>query len=258
MKKLLMSFAVALLTPSVMAQSKLAFDGPYVGFSLGYNQTSVGEGVASAYYPPNNPAVFPGTFSILNGSNSSSGGFTEGLNFGYDHRIGNFVIGGEIGASLLQGTANGFVGSGGYGEGYTYPNTPVASSTQLKSLYVAKPKVGYAFDFLEKQTMVYAMGGLAMGTITRTLTDKSVIYNLPNWYTNSPSSTQNSFGYTLGAGLEAMLTEKLSMKFEFNYVNLGNINFTYNNAAFLGGSANTTQSVQITNIATTLGLSYKF
>ena len=261
MKKLLFVIVTTLIATSALAQSKLAFDGPYVGISLGYNQTSVGEGVASAYYPPTNPsAAIPGTYFMSNGSNSNSSGMTEGLNFGYDHRIGDFVIGGEIGASLLQGTANGYAGSGGYGEGYTFPNAPVASTTQLKSLYVAKPKVGYAFNFLEKQTMVYAMGGLALGVVTRTLTDKSATTNTaPEWYTTNPSSTtQNSYGYTAGAGFEMMLVENLSIKFEFNYVNLGNINFTYNNGSYLGVSANTTQSVKITNTATTLGLSYKF
>lgn len=261
--KLILFLLMLALSIQVNAQS--AFDGFYVGISAGYNQTSVSEGDVTAYYPPTNPSVaLPGTYSITNGTGSKSGGYIGGVNIGYDHRINDYVIGGEISISFLQGDANGYAGSGGYtvsggyGAGYQYPNTPVASSTKLQTLYVIKPKAGFVFDLLGKQSMVYAMGGFAMGSIKRTLIDQSLVGGSPNWYTNTPSATKNQFGYTLGAGVEMMISEKFSIKAELNYVDLGNVNLSYGNGDYYGVSAASTQSVKITNMATTLGLSYKF
>ena len=238
-----------LISTNAFSQTKVAFNGFYTGLSLGYNQTSVNEGNVSWVSP-----AFPGQiFTGGNGQNSKSGGFIGGLNFGYDHRIGNYVIGGEISGSLPGGTANGYAATDDITPCCFIPNATMSSSTKLQSLFVIKPKLGFVID---NKTMVYGMAGLAMGSIKRTLTDGP----LGNWLNpgDSSSNTKNQFGYTIGLGAERMITEKLSMKLEFNYVDLGNPNFTH-----LGnwGGVNPvtmTQNVKLTNMATTLGLSYKF
>ena len=238
-----------LISTNAFSQTKVAFNGFYTGLSLGYNQTSVNEGNVSWVTPSD-----PTTYTAGNGQNSKSGGFIGGLNFGYDHRIGNYVIGAEISGSLPGGTANGYAATDDITPGSASPNQPISSSTKLQSLFVIKPKLGFVID---NKTMFYGMAGLAMGSIKRTITDGTT----GGWWLNagnSSSNTRNQFGYTVGLGAERMITEKLSMKLEFNYVDLGNPNFTYLGNWSGVNPVTMTQNVKVTNMATTLGLSYKF
>jgi opacity protein-like surface antigen len=163
------------------------------------------------------------------------------------------VIGGEFSSSTLEGTANGFA----VRSDITTPvaNAPISSSTKISYLLIAKSKAGFVLD---NKTMVYGMAGLAMGNVKRTILDLSTPVNW--WGNDAPlSSPQNKFGYTFGMGAETMITEQFSLKLEMNYVDLGTISSTY--TAPWGGNPNTVsiqQAAKVTNIATTLGLSYKF
>ncbi len=173
MKKILYTilFAISascLIPENLAAQTKLAFDGPYAGVSLGYNQTHVseGEGVVKHSFSPGSPYDGSDENSISgNGKNSKSNGFIKGLNFGYDYRINNFVIGGEFGASTPGGTANGYAAMDTISPPVV-SNAKISSSTKISSLFIAKPKVGFVFD---NKTMVYGMAGLARGKIKRTI-----------------------------------------------------------------------------------------
>jgi outer membrane immunogenic protein len=241
-----------LISTNAFSQTKVAFNGFYTGLSLGYNQTSVNEGNVSWV-----STADPTTYTAGNGQNSKSGGFIGGLNFGYDHRIGNYVIGGEISGSLPGGTANGYAATDDITPGLARPNQPLTSSTKLQTLFTIKPKIGFVID---NKTMIYGMAGLAMGSIKRTVTDVNPTLDYQSYWLNtgdSASNTKNQFGYILGAGAERMITEQLSIKLEFNYVDLGNPSFTYTGASGVG-AATMTQNVKVTNMATTLGLSYKF
>jgi len=257
MKKILYTilFAISascLIPANLAAQTKLAFDGPYVGASLGYNQTHVREGDAKFNYP----AEY-GQYIANNGQNSKSNGFIRGLNFGYDYRINNFVIGGEFGASLPGGRADGYAAT--YDATTPKSNMPISSSTKISSLFIAKPKVGFVFD---NKTMVYGMAGLARGKIKRTILDATPVEDCgcTVWWenNNSLSSSQNKFGYTLGIGAETMITDNFSLKFEINYVNLGTISSKYSTFLLETAPMSIEQSTKITNKSTTLGLSYKF
>ena len=122
-----------LISTNAFSQTKLAFNGFYTGLSLGYNQTSVNEGNVSWASTADTK-----TYTAGNGQNSKSGGFIGGLNFGYDHRIGNYVIGAEISGSLPGGTANGYAATDDITPGLASPNHPISSSTKLQSLFVTK------------------------------------------------------------------------------------------------------------------------
>ncbi len=264
MKKILYTilFAISascLIPENLAAQTKLAFDGPYAGVSLGLNQTHVSEGGVVVQYSFSPGSSFDASEEndiTGNGKNSKSNGFIKGLNFGYDYRINNFVIGGEFGASTLGGTANGYASM----DSTKYSNAKISSSTKISSLFIAKPKVGFVFD---NKTMVYGMAGLARGKIKRTILDLTSIEECSCvwWANNAPlSSSQNKFGYTLGIGAETMITDNFSLKFEINYVNLGTISSKYSGSLDIvdGAFVSLEQSTKITNKSTTLGLSYKF
>lgn len=251
--KAVLPLFLSAMTGYSYGQNKPAFDGPYAGISLGYNQTSVSEGNVSWV-----GRSLPGVYTGSNGPNSKSGGFIGGLNFGYDHRIKNLVVGAELAGSLPGGTANGYAAMDDITPGSSQTNVPLASNTKLQSLFTFKPKLGYVFD--DNKTMVYGMAGVAMGSIKRTITDNSAGANAGWWLDTgySASNTKIQFGYVLGAGVERMITEALSLKLEFNYVDLGNPSFTYSAGPLGDGAPTMNQNVKITNVATTLGLSYKF
>jgi len=252
------NFAILLLVPpffsgagnAFAADAKVAFDGAYGGLSLGYNQTSVSEGSANLYYDSATGAL-PGLFTAANGQSSKSNGIVGVLNFGYDHRINDFVIGAEFSGSLPSGTASGYAGRDDITDAAL--NQPISSTTKIQSIYAFKPKLGFVFN---NNFMVYGMAGVALGSIKRTISDGSGGYWLDS--SNSISSTKNQFGYTLGAGVEKVIGEQLSVKFEFNYVDLGNPSYTYSGGTYNGAPVPITQTIKVTNMATTIGLSYKF
>lgn len=256
MKKIQFSSFIVLIASylfagNLAAQTKLAFDGPYAGVSLGYNQTSVQEGDVSAQYTNG-----WGRYIGNDGQNSKSSGIIGGLNFGYDHRIDNFVIGALLSVDFPNGTANGYAAR----NDATTPlaNVPISSSTQISSLIALKPKFGLVFD---NKTAIYGMAGIAMGSVKRTISDESPASCGCIWWANNAplSSTQNKFGYTLGIGAETLITDNLSLKLEMNYVDLGSISSTYSAfSPLLEATTSIQQSAKVTNLATTLGLSYKF
>lgn len=251
MKRLLPAVTFTLLFSSqcCFAQSKTAFDGFYSGVSLGYNQTSVSEGSPTLYYTLDN-TNYPGNYIAGNGQSSQSSGLIGGINFGYDHRLDSFVTGIEFSASLPGGTANGLAAK----DDLFTPtsNKPISSTTKIQSLYTLKPKLGFVLD---KDTMIYGLVGVAMGSIKRTITDVGYYWFTPS--SKTVSSNVNQFGYVLGAGVETMLSEQISFKLEFNYVDLGNPSFSYT-SRYGGAPVPVTQSIKINNIATTAGLSYRF
>ena len=250
--KLFLSLLLSSVPTYSFSQSKSTFNGPYAGISLGYNQTSISESNVS-WVAASDPTIYTGS----NGQNSQSDGVIRGFNFGYDHRIKNFVIGVELGASLPSGTANGIAAR----DDLTFPQTNVllTSQTQLQKLFTLKPKFGFIFD--ESKSMIYGVAGFALGSIKRTVIDVAEFSGSGWWLNNygaSASSTKTQFGYTLGGGIERLITERFSLKLEVNYIDLGNPNFTYSGPYNTSDTSTMNQNVRITNMATTLGLSYKF
>lgn len=61
------------------------------------------------------------------------------------------------------------------------------------------------------RTLVYATGGFAWGTVHNEANVASGDYNI------NPTAT----GYVLGGGVEYKLKHDLSVKFEYQYINLG-------------------------------------
>jgi outer membrane immunogenic protein len=96
-------------------------------------------------------------------------------------------------------------------------------SSELKYFGTARGRIGYAFDAAWRP-MIYATAGVAYGRVESTL---SFPYTsgAPLQYTASDS--RNHVGWTLGAGLESRLTERLSAKLEYLYVDFGQENYKF-------------------------------
>ena len=103
-------------------------------------------------------------------------------------------------------------------------DTDVATGALVKSWLdwfgTLRGRLGYSFG----NSMLYATGGLAFGSITDTLTGTVTSEQYLGGYSVVPiagSNTSTAIGYAVGAGFETMLAPFLSVKAEYLYMDLG-------------------------------------
>jgi outer membrane immunogenic protein len=181
--------------------------------------------------PPQAPATYVPTVA----PQYNWGGIYIGLNGGYGfgksswgipENTGNFninggVAGGTIGANFQTGqVVFGIEADGDWADITGTGNstaagdcvTPAAScGTSSDWLATIRGRIGYAFD----RVLVYGTAGGAGGDVKATLT-------VPGLTT----STNNSeFGWTAGAGVEVALTDNITAKVEYLYLDLQNGSF---------------------------------
>lgn len=150
-------------------------------------------------------------------SGANDGGFTGGLEAGYDMQMDQFVVGGVIDIAYVD-YADRQMG---------FSTTPVAYTelTEVGVLGTVRARAGYLFT---DNLLAYVHGGLAVGEARKTFTSPGN----PNGTSRGNQGAQ--VGYQIGAGLEAMVTENISIGAEYAYTNLGSDNFTtrYTNGPF--------------------------
>lgn len=139
-------------------------------------------------------------------------GFVGGAELGYDYQFTNNVV---LGAAV--GIRSGVDIDDG-GEWEIYHNR---TDTKIEYIAVAKARLGYAFgDFLP-----YLTAGWAGGNV-KTSQD----YSPPDL----PSTTweQNEFasGYVVGAGADYKITRNIFVGVEYNYTDLGSVDFSGNDS----------------------------
>ncbi len=190
-----------------------SWSGFYVGVTAGaafgqYNaQTST---VGGAYMD----AASAAAVSAAGAQSIKPTGFTTGIEGGYNWQIGNLLLGVE--ADLQAVSLNGATNSGAI----PYPGTPAGKSFTVTSygnsnwLFTARPRVGFVAP---NHWLFYATGGLAL---TQLQADASFI-DTSAAEESSRLDTVKA-GYAVGGGIEAPLTDRLSFKAEYLYVDFGN------------------------------------
>lgn len=164
------------------------WSGIYVGVNAGYG---FGD---SEWSPPG--LASSGDFNVVGGLV----GGTIGANF----QSGQFVFGieGDGDWADLDGTVAGTVAS-----------CPVATACTFETtnnwLATVRGRVGYAFD----RVLVYGTAGGAFGDVKATLSGTGIT-------TGSTDSTE--WGWTAGAGVEYAITENITAKVEYLFVDLSN------------------------------------
>jgi outer membrane immunogenic protein len=152
-----------------------------------------------------------------NGSFDANGWLLGGT-LGYNWQAGNSVLGleGDWSWSNLEGSS---AAGGGI-------------STELSWLATGRVRAGYAVD----NYLFYVTGGAAWGKIEAANTGLG-------------SGSDTRLGWTVGGGVETMLSQNWTAKLEYLYVDLGDKN-TYTAAGPV--------SVAFTSHIVRLGLNYKF
>ena len=159
--------------------------GFYFGANLGY-----GEGASSDQLACNGACA--GTYAQFGGL--SPAGWLGGIQLGYNWQ--------GFGSPLVLGIEADADASTILGQGSDGTN---AYKSRLQAVGTLRGRVGYGMD----RTLVYFTGGLAMGSVD----------NEALGATNDAAKVVT--GYTLGGGLEYKLKRDLSLKVEYQYVNLG-------------------------------------
>lgn len=185
------STAAAFAAPA-MAQSTGPFEGPRVGVIAGYDGLRPGHGKDSSI-----------------SSDNGADGFLYGVDAGYDHQMGRFVLGaeGEISGSTAK-TADDPDTTDALGYGRVKAG---------RDLY-AGVRAGY---LVGPSTMLYAKGGYTNARLDLTASDG----------TTETGRHFNLDGYRLGAGVEQAIGTNTYAKLEYRYSNYGNARLEYANGA---------------------------
>lgn len=195
MKKAVFALVPMLLWSSAALASDGAadqrWDGVYGGVHLGVGRLS---GTMTAYTPYNSYEGFP-----VHGLNDTA--FLGGVQLGYNHQMGNVVVGIEATASLTD------VKKAAYTDGLN--NSPSDKLFWRKTGFTATlaPRIGYAAGPL----LVTAKGGLAVA-------DFKVGHDQNG---TDIESKKTQYGYVLGAGVEYALTPQISAGVQYDYENFG-------------------------------------
>jgi outer membrane immunogenic protein len=179
------------------------------------------------------------------GDNISGRGALAGGQLGFNYQINQFVIGIDADADWSGMTGN-------IGASATGPFGGVISATatdQNNFVSTFGARAGYAID----HALIYAKGG---GAWTRDVLSVSVT-NVGGAVA-SGSSTNNRLGWMVGGGLEYAVTNNVTVKAEYDYLNFGSMNESVTISG--GGLAPTTGTVssKLNMNLVKVGVSYLF
>jgi outer membrane immunogenic protein len=148
-------------------------------------------------------------------SNTTSATF--GGQAGYSWQMRNFVFGVEgdvnyVGASQTFVPPNSLATTCG-------PGCVATATNELTWLATFRGRAGFAVD----RILFYCTAGVAVGQVSN-----SWGWDFVSPIRNSFSSSETRTGYVVGGGIEAMLTQYVSLRAEYLHVNLGTSRSTIN------------------------------
>ena len=155
-----------------------------------YNWTGFYAGINAGY------GFGDSTWSAVPAATNKPKGFLVGGTLGYNYQVGSIVLGieGDIDWSDVKDSVTCAPG--------------VTCETSNGWLATIRGRAGYAFD----RWMPYVTGGGAYGNVKATRSPPAV------------SSSNDQFGWTVGAGVEYAFLGNWSAKLEYLYVDLGSFN----------------------------------
>ena len=201
--------------PSVTPPAPVSYSTPGHDWSGFYAGVIAGSGFGDT--------TFSGGQSATVSGNGLLGGVTAGANMQYDQFV--YGVEGDLAWDELAGSAT---------CGTTSCNTDHDWNGTLRA------RVGYAID----PVLVYATGGLAAAGINTGVS--TAVAGTTGTYSDT------YYGLTVGAGVEAAITEQLSAKAEYAYTDFGD------RVAPAGTLAATNTTVSPSNHAIKVGLNFHF
>lgn len=133
-------------------------------------------------------------------------GISGGAYAGYNYQFDNFVVGAE--ADLGYSDAN------GEGVATVTGGVPGVREGEMGLFGSVRARAGVAFN----PFLIYATGGVAVADIEY------------NQFDGSDSST--AVGYTVGGGVEGMVTDNITARLEYRYTDYGSDDYNINGNSF--------------------------
>jgi outer membrane immunogenic protein len=240
--------------------------GPYVGVNVGYGGNEFKYDAAGALDTGVTPAVGPAaaasTATFSGTAKQTSGGFVGGGQVGFNYQfMSGWVLGAEAdidgsgieGKDTLTGVATDSTGATG----------SLSASIGSKIDYIGTVRARAGYPMFDNRLLPYVTGGLAYGGVKSSasfaLTGVSLGgMGLGNAGSISKSSTR--VGWTIGAGADYALTDRLSLRAEYLFADLGKENLVAGSTslpvlgAALSGRLDMSTSANLVRV----GLNYRF
>lgn len=195
-----------------MAAPEHDWSGPYIGVHAGYGRFD-----SNVDFDPisNNFTNKINAGRVPPGLDHQADGFLGGAQLGYNHQIDMFVLGAEVDASFT-----GIDGAGSFTSTLGLRDHTTIETTSIDWMSTLRLRGGVA---MTPDMLLYATGGAAIADVQRT----GSVVRLDNGNTWLHSEDEIRYGWTVGAGVEVALTETVSLKGEYLYVDLGTSSSTY-------------------------------
>lgn len=213
-----------------------SWTGPYIGTNLGY---SWGRGATDGTYTQGSLAPANIVVTPISGR-ADVNGFIGGGQLGYNWQFGSWVTGLEGDIQFSNERASGLVACpvGAVGcVGSTFTR-----DYKLDWFGTARGRIGF---LPAERILLYATGGLAYGNFTGS--SWTLPMNIGTW-------SSLKAGWTVGAGVEAALGYNWSVKFEYLYMDLGNVG----GSSAINGLNRWVFNTKFTDSIARVGLNYKF
>lgn len=153
---------------------------------------------------------------------------------GFDYQLGNmFVVGldatyslGKIDISNDASGASGIIGGAEEFVGYAYGGSNLSTDLTLENMWTVGGRMGV---LVSESTLLFASGGYASAQADLKTSFEAGQFGFIDGFEGGVEgglSAANSDwlnGYYLGAGLETLMTENISLRLEYRYTDLGSI-----------------------------------
>ena len=229
--------------------------GPYIGANIGY---SAGKSKTDAVFSD----FTTGAPLLATGSTDNLNGMIGGIQGGYNWQGGNWVGGIEADIQISgQGATPSYLCPGAVcNPGIADFTAPVTATFdqghKLDSFGTLRGRFGTT---ITPDVMVYATGGLAVGSIRSTVRLAGVGFDAdgnPGAVSNAVSVLTQKAGWTAGAGLEGRLFGNVTGKIEYLYIDFGTISTSVTNP-FNAIPVTLSSNSRITDNIVRVGLNYK-
>ena len=226
-----------------------AWTGFYFGGNIGYG---VGDDRASGTQVTGTSSTALGDYAI------GPTGLIGGVQLGYNHQMSpNWLVGFEADFQGSDQSATGCLG--------TCFNVFVTNPTNHQIFQLtAAHKLDYFGTFraragwVDGANLFYVTGGGAYGRFTQTLNNTSLDASSGTAFVANASTTENKFGWVIGAGLESSLGGNWTGKIEYLYMDLGNTATSLPLTPIAGGvPASLAGSTSIRDNIVRAGLNYR-
>jgi len=184
------------------AASAFTWSGFYVGLNAGYGWNNSDDAKIRDLHGP-----------LSYGFKKQEDGFTGGLQVGYNYQTGNMVFGLEADLNF----ANFENRQSGFGN-YLRSAETYSVNSKTDWFGTIRPRIGFAAT---ERLLIFATGGLAIGQV------KIDGGYTRNGFILSADDSGSRWGWTLGAGLEYGITDNITVKGEYAYVDLGEKTYTW-------------------------------